>query len=123
MDKYNIIHLEDEEDTVILSQRALTKAGLTYRSVKSLADLEELLQTARADLYVLDGSFPFQPGNTELFLADKAFAKIRKIHPQAKILIYSGNDPKKFADLSGIEYLSKDNSPDNLAQKVRSMLE
>jgi len=122
MEKYDIIHLEDDHPTAFLCQRAITKAGLTYHNVQTLAELEQLLHTAAADLYILDGSFPLQPGVCKSFLADRATGKIRNLHPQAKILIYSGNNPEKFDDLPHVEYLGKDTSFDDLVQKIHSLL-
>ncbi len=113
MQKYNIIHVEDDRFMSILIRSGSELNGLTYRNVCSLDSLKKAMDESMADHYIIDGNFPKTDcvnDNPEL-LAEDAVEYIRSKYPDARIILFS-NDSDVIPEMGrrlGVNHYDKSN--------------
>ena len=108
--KYDIAHLEDDFRIVLLFRLNAKKAEISYKSLKSLEDLENFLKSGdRGRVYFVDGNFPRQSSSAKVeFLAEDAILTIRENHKDAKITLCSSDGlAKGIADKLNVRYVNK----------------
>ncbi|MBI2173359.1 MAG: response regulator [Candidatus Aenigmarchaeota archaeon] len=122
--QYDIIHIEDNQNERMFVEEAARRHGLTYSGVPSLQALEGALTVSSAKVYLVDGRFPVAGGQAVEQNAHRAFASIRKTHPDARIVLFSsGWDAEGIAREHSVDYRSKeDYTSGKLVEELKVML-
>lgn len=108
--KYDLAHLEDDSRVILLFGLRAKRTGISYKSLKSLEDLENFLKSGdRGGVYFVDGNFPRQASSTKIeFLAENAILTIRENHKDAEVVICSFDSlAKGIADKFNVRYVNK----------------
>ena len=108
MTLYDIIQLEDNQDTREIMNMYAEEKGLSYLGVESLKELEDMLHSSSsAKVYVVDSYFPFLKGGEKEPLAIEAINRIRHYHPDARIVLYASPGLKEIARENEVDYENK----------------
>jgi len=106
--KYDIIHVEDNEEERRFVGEAAARQNLTYLGLSCLQALENSLPNSSARIFVIDGKFPVDDGGIIERNASRAIAAIRLPYPQARMVLYSSEmDIDTLAGGLGVDHRSK----------------
>ena len=112
--------VDDNEDTLELSTRALRRAGISVTGARNLEELDECLAVIRPRLILMDVQMP------ELFGDDVASVLRHVRGVKAKILLYSSLDAAELAQRAreaGIDgAISKSDGIAHMIEEVRRRL-
>lgn len=122
--QYDIMQVEDDPDERRLLERAAKRQDLACYGVPSLQALEDSLENSSARVYVVDGNFPVSDGQAVEQNAHRAFASIRKAHPDARIVLFSsGMNAESVAREHGVNYRSKRQyTSEKLVEELKTLM-
>lgn len=117
-----ILFVDDEAPIRRLGQTILERHGYTVLLAKDGSEAIEIFrrEAERIKLVVLDLTMPRQSGQEVLL-------KLRQSNPKVKVIVSSGHDKDRvsnqFQNTQKVEFIPKPYRPNELARKVRSVLD
>ena len=88
----DVLHVEDDDCVRACLKVLLEGEGKSYAGTSTLSDFCASMREDHARVYVLDGCFPMRHQEGPRLLADRACKEIRRVHSDAKIIVYSNHD-------------------------------
>ena len=107
MAKKSILIVEDSESLVKSYELLFGDFGIDVASAGNLEDALSIAEKKNFDFYITDGEYPPRKNECASLMAFKFYDEIKKINPNARIILRCFDDLGEEAHSLGMDYINK----------------
>lgn len=107
MARKRILIVEDSESLRESYEILFGEFDIEVSSTDNLEDALSIAEKRNFDFYITDGEYPSRKNESPSLMAFNFYDEIKKINPEAKVILICFGDLKEKARSLGIDYINK----------------